>query len=379
MLISMDTVVQVKLKPSREQAKRLLETLETTNQAANYLACLAFSRKIFSRVPLQRVGYRDVRDRFPVSAQITCLVIRKVSDAYRIDKKVLRIFRPRGSIAYDTRILSWNQKNQMVSIWVVGIGRTLIPYQAGPLQLEKLKHQQGETKLIFRGGCWYLNATVKTKEPEIENVEGFLGVDLGVANIAVTSDHQRVTSEVVERNRAWYHRRRQVLQSVGTKSAKRRLKQLAGRQKRFQRDVNHRISKELITVAKRTHRGIAMEDLHGIRSRTRVKKANRDQRNNWSFFQLRFFVEYKSRAAGVLLILVNPAYTSQRCSRCGNIDKRNRRSQSVFHCMACGYETNADYNSAQNIRDLGSKGYSQQPHGSDLRVSYKPLALARGS
>jgi IS605 OrfB family transposase len=184
---------------------------------------------------------------------------------------------------------------------------------------------------------------------------------------------------VVELNRAWYHRRRQALQSVGTKSAKKRLKQLAGRQARFQRDCNHRISKELISEAKRTHRGIVLEDLHGIRSRTRVSRANRDRHNNWSFFQLRFFVEYKSRAAGVLLILVNPRYTSQRCNQCGCVDPRNRRSQSVFSCVDCGYETHADYNASQNIRDLGFKGYGQQPHGSDLRVSYKPLASARGS
>ena len=49
------------------------------------------------------------------------------------------------------------------------------------------------------------------------------------------------------------------------------------------------------------------------------------------------------------LIAVHPAYTSQSCSACGHCEKDNRKSQSLFVCMACGHQANADINAARNI------------------------------
>jgi putative transposase len=365
----MDITVQIQLNPSETQSKALLETLTTVNQAADFCSNVAFSNQVWPRFALQKHVYYDVKEKYKLTAQMVIRVIAKVSDSYKKDKKVQRFFKPKGAVAYDSRVLSWNMKSQMVSIWVLGFGRTLIPWVAGERQLRFLRSQSGETKLQFRGGRWYLLTCCTVEEPTVTEPKDFLGVDLGVENIAMTSDGKGVASKPVEDNRVWYHRRRKALQSVGTKSAYRRLRQLAGRQARFQRDVNHRISKELVLLAKRTNRGIGLEDLAGISTKVRARgKQNRSRFTNWSFFQLRFFIEYKARGAGVRVRLVNPAYTSQRCSRCGHVEKENRKSQSDFCCCACGFQRHADVNAALNIRYLAQGG----------TVNY-PMVLASGT
>ncbi len=46
---------------------------------------------------------------------------------------------------------------------------------------------------------------------------------------------------------------------------------------------------------------------------------------------------------------IKPAFTSQRCSACGQVDADSRESQARFVCTACGYACNADVNAARNI------------------------------
>jgi putative transposase len=115
--------------------------------------------------------------------------------------------------------------------------------------------------------------------------------------------------------------------------------------------VNHCISKALVSTAQGTQRGIALENLQGIRNRAgqTVRKRQRRVLHSWAFFQLRAFIAYKAQMAGVRVALVNPAYTSQTCSRCGHCEKANRRTQSKFLCVACGYACHADLNAAVNI------------------------------
>jgi putative transposase len=382
----MKVISQIKLTPDLAQAQALKATLEQINFACNQISEVAWNEKLFQQVSLHRRVYRRVREKFELSAQVVVRCIAKVVDAYRLDKKTQRSFKKHGSLAYDARILTYFQNKKEVSIWVLGLGRIKIPYCAGKRQLRFLQYQQGESDLVYRDGSWYLHACCNVEEPEPYYPEDLLGVDLGVANIAVTSDGKRVASKSVEENRVWYRDRRKVLQEVGTKSSRRRLKQLSGRQANFQRDINHRISKELVVLAKRTKRAIALEDLKGIGSRTRVRgRDNRAKHSNWSFFQLRSFVEYKAKGTGVPVVLVDPHYTSQRCNRCGHTERANRRDQATFRCRSCGYESNADVNGARNIRDLGalnlklSKGQRQLAYGPDGNVRDKPLPEGRGS
>jgi IS605 OrfB family transposase len=102
--------------------------------------------------------------------------------------------------------------------------------------------------------------------------------------------------------------------------------------------------------AQGTGRGIAPEDLKGIRERITVKKSQRRQHHSWGFHQLRQFIEYKAKLAGIPLVYVKPYYTSQKCSKCGYTDKKNRPTRDDFKCVQCGYAAPADHNAAENIR-----------------------------
>ncbi len=168
-------------------------------------------------------------------------------------------------------------------------------------------------------------------------------------NIATDSDGNSYSGAKVNGIRNRYARLRSKLQAKGTKSAKRLLKKRSRKESRFAKDVNHRISKELVQRAKDTGRGIALENLKGIRERVTVRKAQRRQHHSWSFYDLRQKIEYKAAIAGVPVVLIDPRNTSRTCPVCGCVDKRNRPSQSVFSCIQCGFSGHADTIAAGNI------------------------------
>lgn len=111
------------------------------------------------------------------------------------------------------------------------------------------------------------------------------------------------------------------------------------------------IAKRLIAKARSSHRGMALEDVRHIRSRTEgtVRKSQRQRHSSWAFAQLRAFISYKAALAGVCLHLVDPRNTSRTCSVCGHCDKATRKSQAEFVCQSCGFAALADWNAAINI------------------------------
>lgn len=348
----MKLTVQIKLLPTPEQANALRETLEAVNAAADRLSELAWERKEFRRFPLHKTFYRQIRDEFPLSAQIVCLLNAKVVDAYKLDKKVQRVFRKHGSIAYDARILSLHLLPSTVSIWTLE-GRAKMPFVCGEKQRALLAYPRGESDLILRKGKWFLNITVEVpEEKEIEAVD-VLGVDMGIVNICVDSDGNKYSganlNKIRHRNRAL----RRKLQRKGTKSAKRLLKKRRLKESRFARDTNHVISKRIVQTAKRTNRAIAIEELSGIRSRIRARKRERTRLHSWAFAELGDMISYKARLSGVKVLRIDPRNTSKACSKCGHTEKANRKTQSEFACKSCGHAENADRNGAGNIRLKG--------------------------
>jgi IS605 OrfB family transposase len=339
----------IQLLPSPQQADALKRTLETANAACDYISQVAWQSQIFRQFPIHRLTYTVVRETFHLAAQLAVRCIGKVADAYKLDQKVQRTFQPHGAIPYDDRILSYNLKGSQVSIWTLD-GRQAIRFVCGQRQKELLSTQRGETDLALVGGKWYLFVACEIETPEPKDAEGALGVDLGIVNLATDSDGESFSGQHVDRRRQWYASRRQALQKVGTKSAKRRLRQLRRRQRRFQKDTNHSISKRLVAKAERTKRALVLEELKGIRQRARVTgPQQRARHSNWAFGQLRAFIGYKAQRAGVAVSVIDPAYTSQRCSACGHTERRNRKSQAEFCCVVCNHQLPADYNAAINI------------------------------
>jgi len=219
------------------------------------------------------------------------------------------------------------------------------------------------------------------EDPQIEPQE-IIGVDLGIVNIATTSTGNTFSGQKCTESRKKYSRIKGILQSVGTWNAKKHLKKLSGKERRFKNDTNHCISKKIVAEAKDTRSGIALEDLKGIRDRVPGYKELRASIGKWAFYEVAMYIRYKARLSGIPVYLVDPKYTSQQCSCCGYIDRENRKTQSDFFCIKCGYTDNADINAAKNIASRADVNQPialrPEPKRSG-RWKGKPMALAVGS
>jgi putative transposase len=358
----MKLIAQIKLVPTPEQVQSLRQTLEVANHACNYISTQAWENKTFRQFPLHKLTYYAVKETFRLTAQVVVRCISKVADAYKIDHKTKRTFKLHGAIAFDNRILTYKLNTMELNIWTVD-GRQKMSFICGKRQLELLKRQHGESNLCFVKGKFYLMVVCDVETPLPVDVEGVLGIDMGIANIAVSSDGDVFQGKSMKGVRYRHRQLRQKLQAKGTKSSRRLLKKLSGKERRFATWVNHNISKRIVEIAKGTNRSIAIEDLGGIRARVTAPRKHRATLHSWSFFQLRTFLEYKSELAGVPISAVDPRNTSRTCPRCGHIAKANRKSQSVFSCVSCGFSGLADHIASVNI---SRRAVVNQPYDSTI-------------
>ncbi|MGP4090377.1 RNA-guided endonuclease InsQ/TnpB family protein [Streptomyces sp. KR55] len=368
----MKLVVQVKLLPTPVQAAALEATLRACNEAATWVSCVAFENDVKKNFALRKLTYDEVKARWRLGAQAAQHVVKKTCDAYATLKANLKAgnlgkpgskryrratekpvaFRPQSAQPYDDRMLSWQIAARRVSIWTVRGRVKDVAFTAAPQQLATLAlYRRGESDLVHRDGRWFLLATCEVPEAAL-NTEpaGFLGIDLGIVNIATTSDGEIMAGRGLNRIRVRERTLRTKLQKKNTPSAKRRLKKRRRKEARRAKDINHKIAKHVVAEAERTGRGIALEDLTGIRERVRLRKPQRATHSSWSFAQLGAFIAYKARRAGVPVVYVDPAYTSRTCAECGHIDQANRVSQAWFACRSCGFVDHADRNGSRNIR-----------------------------
>jgi IS605 OrfB family transposase len=300
----MKTTLKIKLMPTETQRQALLKTMEQFNNACNEISQFAFNQKCFGKFNIQKQVYHDIKSKYGLSAQMVIRAISKVAESYKADKKTLHQFKEHGAIVYDQRILSYKGLSH-VSIWTIE-KRQKVAMVLGDYQKARVDRIKGQADLILVKGVFFLLATLDLPEPPTTSPQKFLGVDLGIINIATTSEGEQFSGKQVDQIREKYSQLRKTLQSTGTKSAKRKLKKIAKKEQRFRRDVNHCISKTLVEKAKHTSQGIVLEHLKGIRERIRVRKSQRSRHHGWSFYQLQQFICYKAILAGVIVQLVVP-------------------------------------------------------------------------
>jgi putative transposase len=369
----MKLTLQTQLFPTREQTAALEATLRAFNAGADWLAGEAFAAKIANKIVLQKIHYAALRERFGLSAQMSVRCIAQVCEAYKRDKTKRPHFRPLAAMPFDQRMMSFKGLDRVSLLTLTG--RVIVPLVMGRYQTERFSPAVGQCDLVRRrDGKWFLLVTVDLPDGTKPPVTDFLGVDLGVTNIASTSDGDLHSGDGIEACRQRYATARRSLQRAAAgrkrkgkrpRAIRRRLQAISGREARFRKDVNHCISKTLVAAAKGTRRGIALEDLKGIRDRIRFRKRQRARVNGWSFRQLRGFVSYKAQLAGVEVLTVCPRATSQACNSCGTVDKANRSTQAEFRCRHCGHAAHADINAARNIR---AKAIVMWPKVSQARV-----------
>jgi len=344
----MKLTIKAKLLTDTEQHQSLKKTMEVFNNACNYISEIAYREKAFNAFKLHYLLYKDTRVKFPeLSSQFIIRAFDKVAQSYKINKKTLHKFKKYSAVVYDQRLLSFKRLS-IASINSVD-GRLKVPFIIGQYRSLEGKSIKGQADLTFENNKFFLNIVIEFPDGTPIDPKGIIGVDKGIVNIASTSDGDTFSGKQIDIVRERYAKLRKSLQKAGSKSAKRHLKKIAKKQSRFQKDTNHCISKKIVATAKGTERAIALEDLRNIRSRQKVRRADKQRFSNWAFYQLDSFITYKSKLAGISVVFVDPRNTSRTCSKCGHISKSNRKSQSEFVCQHCNFSLNADLNGAINI------------------------------
>ena len=284
-----------------------------------------------------------------MKANHVCQAIRRVINQKKATKQIHK-FRP-TSIFLDARTFKYVEEKQQVGV-TLKEKRVNFELKIGGYQMALLRGQLPTSATLSktRQGDYYINIVIEVPTQPKYKTSKVLGVDVGLRDIASTSTSKSWDGKQLRETRAKFARVRASIQSKRTKSSKRLLRRLSGKERRFQKWVNHNISKQLVEEAKEFGT-IAFEDLSGIRQRAKVRKSQRREHNSWSFYQLRLLTEYKANVAGIDVVLVDPRYTSKTCNCCKVIGNRSEKN---FRCVnkMCGWVGDADYNGALKIANL---------------------------
>ena len=333
-------------------------TMKAFADACNWVADYGRINKVWRQFELHRLCYKEIRQRFGLSANLAVRAIARVSPRLMKEKTRNSIFRP-TSVDYDLRIFSFKEKDWLVSLTLVD-GRHRFLLDIGEYQRQALSGKSPTcATLCKQGRNYFINIVVEEPDPINLSPTNVIGVDMGITDLAVLSDGTKFSGSAMSSYRLRRSKIRRSVQSKASRGSRstrrgcrRLMARLKGRETRYQKAVNHWISRQIIKKAVAQNAAIALEDLTAIRERTnkKLRKNQRGLHNSWAFYQLRLFLEYKAKRKGVPVFLVNPAFTSQTCSVCG---ERGQRTGKKFVCTKCG-QFDADENAAKNISHMGA-------------------------
>jgi putative transposase len=335
--------IKAKLVLAASAGKDLKFAIQEFNRACNTLSELAFQRDLHRKYDIHHQGYRLIRQESSLPSQHVINAIAKVSAVYTRDQNKWHQFKSHSSLRYDAKSMTLSPDCQTVSLAICPKGRLTGQLRMSARMRKQLQQGElGSAELVYRKGNFYLHISITVPAPEVTQPQSSLGVDLGFNRVAVTSDNKFHTSKNIRHRKSGYKRTRRSLQANGSKSAKRALKRVSGRERRFVADTNHCVSKQIVATAKANNQRIVLEDLNGIRETGKAKCVH-----EWSFAQLQWMIRYKAAREGVEVVYIDPRYTSQTCSRCLHLGVRP--NQSSFQCRDCGYQINADLNGAKSV------------------------------
>jgi putative transposase len=282
------TTVACKLKPPLKFVTEIDETLEVFAAACDWVNHNT-PLELTNKAKMQKLVYNDVRTRFGLSANLAIQALRRVCanrKTARQKKSNVRKFSP-TSVSYDARIFSFRESDYSVSLKLLE-NRVRFDLDIGNYQRGILKGQDPKSATLVkrRNGDYYIHINLDNETPEPIATKEVLGVDLGITDIAYTSDKENWSGQQLNKIRNKYAWVRLVLQkkaSLGTRSSRRRCRQLqkrlSGKEKRFQKHINHEISRQLVNNAAASSRAISLEDLTGIRERINQQPRNKQERS----------------------------------------------------------------------------------------------------
>lgn len=375
---------KIKLLPTAIQAKQLHKTLLAGKDALNFASEIAYANNcITSPRRLQKLVYHDLRTQFGIKSQMACNICSLVAGAYasmatnyprlkadekrrakkhnREPKELVPGKATFGRLTMQfsyNRDMSFDKEKAAVGITTPS-GRIIVPIAPASWRYDD-SWRIAAAMLVEKKNAFYLHLTLK-KDIVVcsnEQLRDIVAADFGMNFIIMAINSQgkilRIPGRYMKNKKAEFQRVRKSLQQRKTSSSRRRLKKLGDRENRWQLDVNHRVAKTLVAFANKNSL-IIMEDLTGIRAATeRVKRKNRYYSVSWPYSDLRMKIEYKQAKNGGQSMVVDPAYTSQQCPKCGYISRSNRdKRKHLFTCGACGYRSNDDRVAAINLRHKG--------------------------
>jgi putative transposase len=349
----------IRLNVDPEQAAALMALQSAYADACNRLVPTVVEHRCWNRVALHHLAYARLRKETPLGAQMVCNAIFSVCKAYKAQKELGRIKKGEpvpvvhfdcASVHFDKR--TYAIKGECLSLYTLS-GRIAVPMVLGEHQRRIMASGKAkEAELVCRKGRWYFNLVVESEDSDPIASGPVMGVDVGENNLAATSTGKVWGGGELRHKRNGYLALRRRLQSNGSQSARQKLRQVSGKERRRVTHINHETSKAIVAEARRIGASrIVMEDLCHIRDRIQAGKRVRARLHGWAFRQLQTFVEYKARAVGIAVEYVNPAFTSQTCSNCGSIGERVRHR---FVCKKCGLRAHADGNASRNLARIGS-------------------------
>jgi putative transposase len=388
---------KLKLLATKEQHQALRKTQLAYRDALNAVSQYAFKHRKTSSVKALHQGmYTELRTRYQLPSQLACSVERQVATTYKglwtklkknaehrrkkITKKRFKGLDQPPHYSSPTVRYTYERDytvklHQQISIGTLS-GRTTISYQCYDKHLA-LIHQGAR---IGDANLWYdqpkkqfyllISLEIEVPEPSQEQLPETVGIDVGVRYLAVTSTSTGKASfhpgKRIRHKANHYARLRKRLQQKGTRGAKRRMRRIGQRERRFKAQANHQLSTQILK--EHPHTLIGLEQLIDIGERTKRRKRKRKKNgkgyervsakarkanrvySQWSFAELQTFISYKAALSGSLAIKVDANYTSKACPRCGYTSEKNRPNKGLlFVCQQCHYILHADLVGARNI------------------------------
>ena len=366
--------VKVTAKIKIPKTPEIIQTLKAYSKALQFCVDNAWSNKIQNNVKLHPIVYSHLRKNFGLQSQLavacikqSCGMVKKARSKPNINKISMRYNFPRSaSFKDDTLSISTINGRQKFRI---SIPKCYLEYFKSWKVCESLLRIDKKDRYFF---LFAFSKNISIKDFNNKT----LGIDLGINNIAVTSNREFFNSSKIKQIKRKFRYLRSKLQAKGTRSTRELLKKISGREKRFMVWVNHNVSKKIVSNFDGSK--IVMENLKGIRKKKKGKKINY-WLNNWSFHQLQSFITYKAAKRGIVIEKINAIYSSQICSKCHAMGKRLK---GFFHCN-CGLTLNSDLNASRNLAKGMSylrQGVVNHPHISndDTKADSTELRLSLG-
>ena len=352
--------------------------MEEYSRCISYIANKGYESKVINRYDLHHLCYYEAKSKFNLKSQFIINAIRIASQTLKSVKRNKGSnpkFKKYMPLDFDKRTFTFSKDNIRLT---TSNDRLEIPIQIPEYYSKYLGWNYQTARLTYDSKLrkMFLHISFRRTSKSISANGNRIGIDLGINHLAVTSRKEFYSSNEIKIQMLKFKRLRTKLQAKGTKSAKKLLRELSGREKRFKAWVNHNISKQIIENIDENET-IILENLKGIRKIRKNKQMNY-WLHNWNFYQLQKCIEYKAHQKGINIIKVSPYNTSKTCSKCDSTNTKRQRS--FIKCLNCGYSLNADLNASYNLAKHhsisdGVLGSVNNPHVSNDDAKAKKLEL----